>query len=370
LTAITIYLALYVEQVDFGGVQFKPWQLFLGIVLGFTFFSFRIIKEDEIGAIIVLGRPCVDVSSTIAFAPKPISVIRLESALTLQKEYPEEPHKIYYGSGAPPDGYRIPYRITTGGRADAHTPDPLDRTITIEPRFFVRIRITSMVNFVQVIGDTAEAFKQIEDSVVRVLRARFAQNTPRQILNTQDIITGELETLITNLLRGDADTRSWGVALESFGLTDIDITKTVNEAIRDVAGAGFQAQTAIEQARGTAESTRLTESAVNEMRRMFLQQEAVGFIDLMQALGITDPAHAVAVLQTEQARSLLENAGNITVIGGGSTGGVQNMFGLVQELIRGAMPAGQPPTAQTPDPQNTGAAANPDPQTQPPNPNP
>jgi regulator of protease activity HflC (stomatin/prohibitin superfamily) len=365
IASAILWLAIAYPVIQFLGYGIKPYQVGIGFAIWYTWQSILVVKEDMIATKILLGYKVCDISGRPTFAPWPRSLCYLREQPTLaeQREIPAEPHDLHHGEDAPPPGKRIPLRIISGGSTDPHVVDYLDRRLTIEVAFRVRLAVSSMMQFVSVIGSFDQAFKQIEDEVKEMLNTEFALHTPKEIIADQNRINNLLRTLADDLVSGrrrgaTSSARPWGMTVEDIGLTYLDITKTINQAMRDVAVEGLRAQAAIEKARGEAESYTITQTQVAAMRELFLQRQATGFADLMAALDITDPALAVAVLQTEQARELLQNAGNVTVFAGGSGGGVANMYGLVQSLVQGATapsgatapPTGSPPASTTPPP--------------------
>ncbi|MDP3735583.1 MAG: SPFH domain-containing protein [bacterium] len=347
--------------------EWQPWLAALEFLAGYTLLSWRIVGEEQIGAKILLGYRIQDLSAGLAFVPLLICRLRTETSQTIQMEFPAEPENIWYEATAPPDAEkRPPIRIPSGGSSATTVTNPLDRGITLEVTYFVRLRILSLCQFLEVTGSQESAFKQIEDTVNPIIVQAFAGRSPQQILLDFPIINGEVQTAVQQLvaasLPGQPDRRAWGVAIESVALKAPDLTKRVNQARADASAAGFTAQQSIELARGTSEASRLTETVAAAMRQLFLENEGAGlssqFTALMQALNVTDPAHALALLERVQGVEALKKAGDVTIIGGGS-GGVANLYGLVQSLAQSV----QQPQAGTTSSAAPAAPASPEPPT-------
>lgn len=335
-------------------------EVLLGFVPLYSAASVQIVREDETGALIFLGRPIRQVHSGPVFAPLGFAKVRRETQLVRQREFPGDPEFIHYEDTPVPSGKVRPWHVTTGAAPAGSTPtDPLDDRMTLRVAVFVSLQMKSngIIDFITNIGSYEEAFRRIQDTITPVVQQQFAIRTPARILEEFDQINRDhlrpaVETLIG----------TWGVNIVELSLKPPDIGRTVSEALRSVPTARLEKQASIAASEAKAQEIFLTGQRVADVRELFLKGEANGFKEIATALGLgNDPRVAMEILQTQAARDALSKAGNVTVIG---SGGVASLLGLIQAAVQQAATATSTTTTPTtvpagPNPATPGGTAPP-----------
>lgn len=290
----------------------------------YTLISFRIVREDEWGAKIFLGWPYQNLSSGFTFVPLFIFRLRKETRLVIQREYPGEPKKIWKGDLTDiPEDMIPPLRIVSGApnpeEEGFNKEDPLETQMTLEVRFYVRFCIVDFLRFITVIGSLKEAVRQTEDTATAILQREFAKRTPANIIRDLRAINEELTREVSEAVE------KWGLSVNEIKIGSPDLGKTVNTALRDVPAERLRKLVAIIQAEAERQGTILKGEGIAKARRIFLGAEAVGYMDIALALGLREE-DLIKIVQNEAARTALEKAVDVKIIGLGS---IEKFVGLI-----------------------------------------
>lgn len=209
--------------------------------------------------------------------------------------------------------------------------------MTLDVRFFVRLRIRDAMLFVTTINNLPEAMKQAEDTAKGVLATEFGQRTPAELIAGQDKINGLLTESV------EEKVRDWGIDVVDCRLSgSVDLGWTVNKALRDVPAAQFNAKATITNAEATrkkrilegegeASATLSIGTAKAEVDRRALEQQAIGYRSL---LGEDVQSELIVnALAIKSAQDAIANAKNVTLIAGNGNG-PQNLYGLTQTILQ------------------------------------
>lgn len=276
------------------------------ILLAYIIFSVKVVRPEELGAILFLGKPLVEVGPGPHIIPFGFYSLIKETALVVQEQYPGEPETIdRTESDIVAPGKVFPMRVTTG--ASDNPKDALDHRVTAEITAIARKRIKrgSFIKFLTTIGTMEEANRQIRDTVESVIKIEFPKRSPKNILLELNDINEELEKAVIKL------TESWGIEVKDISLIDIDLGKKVNKALRDIPAAVLEKQAVIEKAHG--ERVRLTQEGLGTAdaelalltarakgEKLILAAKAIGTKKLAEATN-TPEGQIVLWLQTMQA---------------------------------------------------------------------
>ena len=380
LLVLDIIFILMKVSLDEGNNWNLGWTI-LGIQIMYTALSFKIVKEDEVAAVLLFGNPKKRVTSGLVLVPWLICSLRKESRLTIQMQIPGEPEEIDK-SGLDNRGLLegkkvLPIRATTGSyeivKKGIFKDDPalvdgdaLSQRMTLEPTAQIRFRIKDIVKFIRNIGSIKAAKVQLRDTAEGVIKSEFAKRTPALIIAHWEDINQTLKTEIGKLVKDDPTTsnrnESWGVVVETAQMLDVDMNKKVNEALSQATEAKIQAKKTItmSEAARTAKkneglgmkSFRISEGeALAYARKLLMLAEAEGtakqgealayarkLLLLADAIGtaklakIAKTPEGQVVLIVQQAREMFEKAKFSVVPGDG--GGLFGTVAGIQELLK------------------------------------
>ena len=305
------------------------WLVFFG-QLFYLIISLKQVGPTEIGAILFFGKPINEVGSGLVFVPMGICSLVKETALIIQEQYPDDPEKVWKGDSEkmPLDGTFVPpIRIThKAGTTDESKIDPLHKRMTTEVSLIVRYKIKKgqYITFLQTIGDTKEARRQIRDTIVATARKEFALKTPATTLDEWEKVDALLKTDTIELVK------SWGVEVDDVRMEDFDLGKTVNTSLRDIPNSVMKKE--IIKTNADAEEYKRTHEGMGtaEARRIFLEAEAVGYQKIAKELGITDGAFIIGM---ETARTALEKSKYSIVSGSDGMKDIFSMAATIQSIL-------------------------------------
>ncbi len=296
----------------------------------------RIVDANRIAGIFVLGWMTKEVSGTIICVPPgPFWVIQFD-ALTKEMEIPAEPENIWRGEGNPPADrreLRPPIRITfaEGENKD----DPLERRVTEEVSFFVRIRVNQFFNFYRRIGSIEEAKHQLEDVGVSYLAEVLPQHTLSEAITKVKDYSAELDRRLKEATKG------WGATVVTSRVKQFPFSRSLNTAIQKMAESTANKRAAIIQAQGEEEKRALEGLGTGRGARSELEQRAMGMKRMAREL---DSDSGRLILGAETAR-LIGQGGSTKLIVGAP--GVREIIGLgaaIAESVQPTPPAPTPPT--------------------------
>ena len=303
------------------GITISEDPLLIGnflILIGLAHFvtGLRVVKADEIGGIFVLGAPTIQVSGTLVCAPAFLSTLETLTANTIEFELPEDPQHIWRGDDAPPvnSGMRPPIRITFA--EDPQSDDPLERRVTQEVVFFVRMRIENFFNFWKRIGSLPEARHQLEDMGVAILSADLPKVTLSNAIQEIALYSRQLQTDLRT------STRSWGVRVADARVKQFVLAHNLNQAIQNRAASVADKQTTITNAEAAKQKSTLEGEGFANAVKAELDARTGGLHNMATTLGVASEA----VLASEAARNIASGPNNTVIVG---TQGVTDLLGVV-----------------------------------------
>lgn len=225
------------------------------------------------------------------------------------------------------------------------TPDPLDKRLTLEPRFLVKFKpLRDDSNGEELTLDSVqkffEKFTSIDDltnaigvTTLDILANIFGRLTPNALIANQEVIS----KIITLRLKSIFTPK--GVHITHFGLTNPGLPKTISASIRDVSSAIAEKATTITkaeaqrdkdilvgqgvanalQAKNTVDLARLEEEAkiTATAKELLYKAEADGVEKLAKSLGL-EGKEAILIKQLETLKDGMKD-NNLNVILGGNS---------------------------------------------------
>ena len=175
--------------------------------------------------------------------------------------------------------------------------------------------------------------RQIRDTVEGAIKKEFAQRTPAETLADLSKIDEVLKKAVKDL------TESWGIEVINVQIIDIDLGKTVNEALRNVTAARLAKQKTITDSEaertkitnvgiGTADAKKRLLEAEATGRRLSLEAEAIGTTKLAE---IAKTSEGQIVLWLEAIRAGFEKANHTIIPGGDFFSAVANISTLMDK---------------------------------------
>ncbi len=294
--------------------------MFAYLTIFYIILSIKIVHEEEIGGIILLGEPIEDAEAGPHLVPFLFAKVRRFPRGVIQQEIPGEPNEIWHEKGFPPADSKLvpPIRVTTG--EDTKSTDPLDRRMTLEPTATNRFRINSVTKFLSTVVTLEEAKRQVFDVVVAFLSKEFAQRTPRTILRDLSVISGALDAEVNTLVT------SWGLDSEGTQVKLVDLPRTVSEALRDVPASTLQKTATITRAEAEKQKRKLEGQGTAQAEQSLIEARGKGIKNAAELTGLT-PAN---ILAAETVQASLGKAGDRAVVLG--AGGISEAMGLASTI--------------------------------------
>lgn len=290
--------------------------------------SFRTVGPKSLGAVLLFGRPLYQVKSGLVYVPFMICQLAKETKLVIKEQFPAEPELVDKSGDDTKlikDGFVKPIRVTTASKDMISSTDkerikdflnhPLNEIMTLEPSVVVRFQIRNddFISFLTNIGSIEHAVSQMRDTVDSVLNIEFPKRTPSLIILDKEEINSKLKEKI-EILVGEKDTdskESWGINVLNVQIADLDLSKTINESLRDVADSQLKKTASIIKAEGDKKSRELAGEAekkfetdkgagVANARLSFLEAESKGFEKIAKVAETEEGKLAVIAKATEQ----------------------------------------------------------------------
>jgi len=282
--------------------------------------SLRTIDAKELGALLLFGRPIEELRAGLVFAPWLICSVVKTTALVIQDQYPGDPEKVdKTGDSVVAEGKVPPIRVTHAA-PKSETSDPINRRMTTEVSIISRVQIKRghYITFLTTIGSVNEMRRQIRDTVEGAVKKEFALRTPSETLKDLVDIDQILKSKVVKL------TKDWGIKVDDVQIIDLDLGKTVNEALRDVPAARLKKEKKITEAeaeeerltregRGKASAEKDLLTARAEGEKLLLEAQAIGAKKLAEVAGTTE---GQVVLWLDMMRTGFEKSQHTIIPGG------------------------------------------------------
>lgn len=242
--------------------------ILLALVVVYLIFSFNTVKTNEVAMVEVFGKPIKILSPGLCFIPAGISQIFRESANLFQDELPADPEKIFRNDDKEkvPTGMFPPIRIKFGseieGDQEVSKDDPYNIPMVAEVVPVISWKITNMMVFRKVFGETSKVRQILSDRVVGVCSEDFSKVTPAKALinlkNTSQKLEDEFKKTIEKL-EGNG-----GIELSGAYIKQILFSHDLNKAVTEVKEAEQRAKAVVHQADGEAKAVVLKANAEKE----------------------------------------------------------------------------------------------------------
>lgn len=253
------------------------WTILSIEFLHFALSLIRTIGPKSLGAVLLFGRPLYQVKSGWVYVPFLICQLVTEDKTVITIQFPAEPEKVdKSGLDDRPvsPGFVKPIRVTTASIDMISEEDkvrisknpkflnhPLNEMMTLEPSVVVRFQIRNddFISFLTNIGSRKKAVSAMRDTVDSVLNIEFPKRTPALIIMDKAKINGEMKTMIEVLVGEIPDPEdpesfnpeeSWGLNVINARLVDLDLSKTINQSLRDIIDSQLKKTSTITQAEG------------------------------------------------------------------------------------------------------------------------
>ncbi len=272
---------------DFAGANWNGGYLVwcLGLIHFIT--GIRFVTGQEIGGIFFLEyMTWGDITAKPVCVPVGLFRLGKLPILVEETEIPTEPEKIFRGDGNVPEGMRPPTRITFKEGTDKN--DPLERRITEEVPFFIRLRVESYFTFYSRIKDVPEAMSQIEDMGVGLLGVELPQVTFAHAVLHLNEYSQKLEDELRTSVEG------WGAKIVQVRIKPFIISHSLNTEIQKISE------------RTAAKRSTIIDSEAEQERLMNVGM-GEGMAEELRLNGKTDGLHNMAekLMKSEAGRQVL-----------------------------------------------------------------
>jgi len=278
------------------------------VEMTYLLLSFRTVKPKQLAAFLFFEKPITEVGPGLKLVPLGICSLAIETRLTQQFQFPGDPEDVdKTGENIIASGKVAPIRVTHAGSTNPD-PEPLERRMTTEVSALCRFRINAYLTFLKTIGSIQEMHRQIRDTVEVELKIQLAQRTVSKTLSEWDAINKILKTKVQDLTSG------WGVLIEDVQMVDLDLGKTVNEALRDLPAAELRSKKLAVDGDADSNYTRKTKQAEADGLEYVLLAEAKG---AEKKAAIARDENGRFVLYLETMDQAFKNAKHTIIAGGG-----------------------------------------------------
>lgn len=261
---------------------------FCHLVIG----SIKVINEQELALLIFFGVILKPWSSGPHYALAPFYYVRRETKNSIQVDFgtldDKKVQEIERARRAEKSQswyvMTEPVRINWGDMRSLGLPakemeryenDPFASTLTTDPHFYFRIRITDLQLLIEEVGGLTEALERIRVTCIRALSEEagktFVAKARQELDSLSGLILERVEDLVgdpnpTNPLRVRANVRkSWGIDVEEAAIQDIGAPHDANSALAARAAA---------IAKADGDATAKIRTAIAEREKT--EQEAAG----------------------------------------------------------------------------------------------
>src|SRR3989344_1286734 len=244
--ALWAYALPKLQPIDFPlfGVLWNAERAMLAALILHAILSIRIVRENEIGAVVLLGLPVLHVSAGPAFVPFGFCWLRKETSNEIEAEIPAEPERVYHGDDpVTPLGYFPPNRATFAAKGDLR--DILRNRVTADNvPIIVSYVIKDYPTYLRRIGDQENAERVLEGVAVSTISDEMPKKTAGDVLEDLGTYSKAIETAIKGAVR------DWGVELRRVRVKSIQFNHTFNESIQAPGKAVAAKAAAISTAEG------------------------------------------------------------------------------------------------------------------------
>lgn len=329
LIGLVIYIAYlgYAFRENYGQVLWLIEIIYLAA-------SIRIIGPEDIGAVIFLGIPVVNVTSGPVIVPLLLCELVLAPRTLIQKEFPAEQDKIYRDDGPLPEGKSPPIRITFA-EGPTNSRDPLDRRVTQEVVLVGTFKISNLCRFLTAYGSVDEMLRQIEDTMVGQATDDLTVVSLGEAMRRKNHYSERIRSAVEERIR---DVKG-GVHVVTALIKGFGLSHDLNRALQAHAEATGQASATVTAAE--AERTRLAfegegrGQAARATTAGEIEGRTDGLVEMAKRLGIDGSE----VLAAETARGIASGQGSTVIVG---TEGFTDLIGLARAMA-GKKPNGGNP---------------------------
>lgn len=266
----------------------------------------KTIDANRIGGIFVLGWMTAEVSGQLICVPPGPLWLKDADVLTKDLEIPAEPENIWREETNPPANrpeLRPPIRITFAEGPDKN--DPLQRRVTQEVSFFVRLRVEKFFNFYRRIGTIEEARRQLEDVGVSYLAEVLPEHTLSDAIKKVKDYSEELK------LRLIAATKGWGTRVVTARVKQFPFSRSLNQKIQAMAESTAEKRAKITAAEGEKEKLTLEGAGRASAVKSEIDARTKGMKNMSKALDIDGKL----IFGGETARAIGQSPSTKTIVG-------------------------------------------------------
>lgn len=299
-----------IHIIEIGTHSLNVGGIFILIILSHFLYSLKRVGANERGAVYFYGRYLVEVGPGL----HPLPAGGLTNILTFPRDYQtiQEPgprDSIYWGDEKTelPKGKIRPIFMNTRGANDNETAN-LDVQMTVGVTYIVLWAVLHVATFVVTLHTLEEAQEQIRQLSERILAEIIAERTVAGAINKQKEVNEELKSRLA------AETEGWGVYINVAGLTDINLSHSLNQAMRDRGEAQFKADSVVIQAEGDAKATTLRGEADGKAAHARALGEISGRAEGMKKLKEELEVTGSEALAAETARATIPGS-NAVILG-------------------------------------------------------
>ena len=279
--------------------------LVLVLLLIWLVAGFVIIKAENIGCFLFLGRPVANFNPGFHWVPPIIGELRKETRLAIEEQFPDNDIK------------KTPIRITHG-TTTRPTGDPLDTRLTTSVSLTCRYKIVDYVSFIQEIGNRWELKKQIRDVLVNVTAIECAKLPLSSNLERREPLNYMLRSAVEKI------TEKWGIEVINVQLLEIDLGNEIEKALTNVSVSAIN----IESNKNNAQKIIFDGAAEAKVHEMFQFAKAEGIKEIANKLGVDDKA---AIYQIETLANVWRKSNADLSLYGSD---IQQLFGMLTSIYK------------------------------------
>jgi len=338
------YANYYIPQK---GYLFFNWALVINAFLVLLLLlSFKVVRPNEIGAVIFFGRPTRNVGPGPHIVFWPICSLIKQTALVIQQQFPGPTEDIFDGldSEAVPLGKVRAIHVTHIGVNSSD--DPLTRSMTTSILLVCSFCLTDLARFLTIVGSLDEAKRQIRDMMVRTASNELANRNVREAMTKKEDVSNAIRLALKDFVS------DWGITIRDAYLEKIIISKTLSQSLKEVPISELNAQVKVIQSEatrksieliargeatkvsmmGTAEAKilKLTGLAKADAEKFMLEARAVGYKRIASELGVKE---GEVILAMETMKEALQNAKYSFVSGSGGLADSLNILPAIQQAM-------------------------------------
>lgn len=299
-----------IHILDIGSHSLNVGGVFILVILAHVFFSLKRVGANERGALYFYGRYLAEVGPGLHWVPAG----GLTNILTFPRDYqtilePGPRDSIYWGDEKTdlPDGKVRPIFMNTRAANDNES-GMLDVQMTVGVTYTVLWAVLHVATFVATLHTLVEGTEQIRQLSERILAEIIAERTADGAITKQKEVNEELKSRLA------AETEGWGIYINVAGLTAINLSHGLNEAMRDRAEAQFKADSKVIEATADAEATKLRGEADGKAAHARALGDISGRAEGMKLIKDGLEVTGSEALAAETARATIPGS-NATILG-------------------------------------------------------